>query len=59
MCKIFDKSIGENNISIPTHFYKAIQIFSDSIKHSTGYIILHIKLFIPQRFGRYNASNII
>lgn len=38
ICKLSSKTIGENEVKIPTHFYKTILIYNDSIKQSIGFV---------------------
>lgn len=38
------ETIGENEVAVPTHFYKTILIFNDSIKQGIGFVFPHEKL---------------
>ncbi len=37
ICEEPYKTIGENKVVIPTHFYKTILIYNDSIKQGIGF----------------------
>jgi len=39
----YGKTIGENSVCIPTHFYKIVLIYNDTIKQSIGFIFPHMK----------------
>ncbi len=43
VCKNSTKTIGNDSIVIPTHFYKAILIYNDTIKQAIGFIFPHKK----------------
>lgn len=43
ICKNSFETIGENKVAIPTHFYKTILIYNDSIKQSIAFIFPHSK----------------
>ena len=36
-----DSVIGANRVTIPTHFYKSILIYNDSLKQSIGFLLPH------------------
>ncbi len=38
-----DQRIGKNNVTIPSHFYKTILIYNDSIQEAIGFIFPHKK----------------
>jgi len=44
ICEEPYKTIGENKVVIPTHFYKTILIYNDSIKQGIGFVFPHEKL---------------
>jgi endonuclease G, mitochondrial len=41
VCQHPAKSIGENSITIPTHFYKTVLIYNDTIRQGIGFIMPH------------------
>ncbi|WP_457615547.1 DNA/RNA non-specific endonuclease [Lutibacter sp.] len=41
--KNYEKSIGKNNVTVPSHFYKTILIYNDSIQQGIGFIFPHKK----------------
>lgn len=43
ICYNSTKSIGVNKISIPTHFFKTVLIYNDSIQQGIGFIMPHEK----------------
>lgn len=43
ICEKSEQKIGKNEVSIPTHFYKTILIYNDSIMQSIGFIFPHKK----------------
>ena len=43
VCISSEKTIGENKVFIPTHFYKTVLVFNDTLKQSIGFIFPHEK----------------
>ncbi len=41
VCSHPAKSIGENSITIPTHFYKTVLIYNDTIQQGIGFMMPH------------------
>ena len=42
--KNMNSVIGENKVTIPTHFYKTILIYNDTIKQGIGFLFPHEKI---------------
>ena len=38
-----DSTIGANEVTIPSHYYKSILIYNDSIRQSIGFLLPHEK----------------
>ena len=43
ICEDSEKTIGENKVFIPTHFYKTVLVFNDTLKQSIGFVFPHEK----------------
>jgi len=43
ICINSEKTIGENKVFIPTHFYKTVLVLNDTLKQSIGFIFPHEK----------------
>jgi len=43
ICTNYTQTIGENKVVVPTYFYKAIVVYSDSVKQGIGFLFPHKK----------------